>query len=484
MKLRIASFIIFLLLFLASAFFAQRFAYQTFSYSVSGENSGLSALLRSKNDDSGDSLLICSHGTNSHKEVFLPLALIMATHGFSCLLIDSSTLSTDEGINLRVKEILAAKAISEKRLRPFSRVVALGHSDGGPPSLALMHKNSFYQAEVVILGSQLSETVPANIPVKGFIGGFDQIFPVAEVIADFNKISNQSGKVKVSWLSDHFTEQYDPILLSAITESVLKTKSVTPLSVGAGLLVFALAVIFSFVAGLLTGEPGPWRPYYAIGIAIFTWVSIANGAMNSLFSFPSTIALPLSFMLGFNAGFVPAWRHIRPFLIFFLLMELNVVIATQFFRDNLSTALPWLPVFLLWHPFAWVCKMSLFCTSLMHRALPWTVSHWHLPLLLLTTLPFVLRKGILPPCLSFIKPGAKSQGAADDQESGLLPDKKQQFRLAALLVLTMLGLWAVRFSQGMIQTEILQAVAGNFLKTLLLPCIYLIYLVCCSKTKS
>ncbi|MEW6710334.1 MAG: hypothetical protein AB1403_10980 [Candidatus Riflebacteria bacterium] len=476
MKIRPASFLCFLILMAISVFVSQKIEYRSYLRAFSGVEPGRVALIAASGNASAKALIICSHGTNSHKEVFLPIATIMALQGAESIIIDSSILSTDEGISKRVEEIHNVKSALTEGRRSSSNVIALGHSDGGPPSLAFLSATASNSGAVLILGSQLSERIPPGIPTRGFVGGFDQIFPAADVINDFRKNVGSSDSVRVSWLSDHFTEQYDPILLSALSDAICGKNSISPFKVGLGLLAFAVAIVLALAAGMVTGAPDGERRCYAWGIALFVWITLGSGGKEILQNMPVPAVLLLFYQIGLNCGFVPGWNHLKPCLIFFVLMEINVVLGTAFFWENIGEALPWLPAFLLWYPVAWVCKLGLFGFSLMHRAFPAWMVDWNLPWLILTILPLIISRGIVPLCLGFLAPTALP-GAAATALNFDKPDRHKQLRFAVVLMAVMVIFWVIRFSQGMIQAEILQAVAGNFMRTLLLPCSYLIFLV-------
>ncbi len=476
MKIRLASFVCFFILLAISIFFSQKFEYRPYLHVFTGSEPSRAAFLAASGNSSARALIICSHGTNSHKEVFLPVATIMAVHGAESILIDSSILSTDEGISRRVDEIKSVKSILTQGRRSSSNVIALGHSDGGPPSLAFMSATASNTGATLILGSQLSERIPQGIPTRGFVGGFDQIFPAADVIKDFKKLASSSEPVCVSWLSDHFTEQYDPVLLSALSDAIWGKNSISPFRVGLGLFAFAAAILFALAAGMATGAPEGERGCYAWGIALFVLISMGSGQKEILQSMPLPAVLLLFYLLGLNCGFVPGWKHLKPCLIFFVLMEINVVLGTAFFWENLGEALPWLPAFLLWYPFAWVCKLGLFGFSLMHRAFPVWMVDCNLPWLILTILPLIISRGIVPHFIGFLMPTA-SPDAATTALKVDKPEGHKQLRFALALMAVMVIFWGIRFSQGMIQAEILQAVAGNFMRTLLLPCSYLIFQV-------
>lgn len=482
MKIRLAGFLGFFVLLAIAVFFSQKIEYRPYSRAFMGGEPGRAAFLAASGNSAAKALMVCSHGTNSHKEVFLPIATIMAMHGVESIIIDSSILSTDEGISRRVEEIQSVKNSLTQGRRSSANIIALGHSDGGPPSLAFMSAAKPETGAVLILGSQLSERIPQGIPTRGFVGGFDQIFPAADVIKDFKKLASGSDPVRVSWLSDHFTEQYDPVLLAALSDAISGKNSISPFRVGFGLFAFAVAILLALAAGMVTGAPEGERGCYTLGMALFVGIFLWSGPKEILQTMPLPSVLLLFYLLGLNCGFVPCWKHLKPCLVFFVLMEVNVVLGTTFFWENFGEAMPWLPAFLLWYPFAWVCKLGLFGFSLMHRAFPVWMIDWHLPWLALALLPLIISRGIIPHFLDFLLPVVTpdASSVSDAVEVSLKVDSqagRQQLRFAAVLMAVMLILWGVRFSQGMIQAEILQAVAGNFMRTLLLPCFYLIYLV-------
>ncbi len=452
-----------------------------FDYQPPSSGSNSARFLRYNGADSPGprTLAIFSHGTNSHKEVFLPIAFALALHGVDSLLIDSTVLSTDDGIRQRSEEIAAIRSASERSVGRPARVVALGHSDGGPPSLEYMAAAGSPTDLVIILGSQLSARLPAHLPIKGFVGGFDQIFPAADVIGDFARLI-PPDEVVVSWLSDHFTEQYDPILIAAITRT-LSGRQLSPWLAAAFLALFAIAGLFALVTGLAAGSDSRERGAYAWCFAISVWFLLLSGYAHPLLQMPLPAAMLVFFSLGLAAGFVPARRHIKIFAVFFILMEINVVISTAFFREHLAAALPWLPAFLLWYAVAWVCKLALFAFSLTHRVVPDYLGGWQTAWLALTLLPLIFRQGLAATVANLLypPPGEPVISASTDQveAAGTNGRSLNQERLAVALIATMLLLWAIRFAQGMVQAEIMRAAAENFIRTLLLPCCYLLYII-------
>lgn len=475
-KVRLAFYLGFFFMVIISIFLSQKIDYRPSIFTSSEGIPGRAALVTPPGVVDFNALVICSHGTNSHKEVFLPIASLMALQGISSIVIDSLILSTDEGISKRVEEIRNVQNSLLKGSDSPSKIIALGHSDGGPPSLAFMSSTKIKDGAALILGSQLSEKVPEGVPTKGFVGGFDQIFPARDMITDFQRLTSPNNPVRISWLSDHFTEQYDPILLTALSETITGKKSISSFKVGLGLFLFALGVVLAFSAGILTGDPLGERACYAWGTAFFVGLSLLGGSKELFQQCPVAAVFILFYLLGFNCGFVPDWKHLKPFLIFFLLMELNVVAGTTFFWSNLGESLPWLPLFLLWYPFAWICKIGLFAFSLTHRAFPMWMVDWYLPWVILSLLPFLFVRGIIPLCQGIFLTSPKTNAIKSIITTEITFAQKQT-RLAVILVLVMLLLWCIRFSQGMIQADVMQAVAGNFMRTLLLPCFYLIFLV-------
>lgn len=478
MKTRLYLFVCFLVVTTIAFLALRQFDYQPFS---TGNGNDSARLLRHKSADSLDSrtLTIFSHGTNSHKEVFLPIALALALQGVDSLLIDSTILSTDDGLRRRCEEIAAVRSSYERSSGQPARVVALGHSDGGPPSLEYLADASSTADGVIILGSQLSARIPAQLPIRGFVGGFDQIFPAADVIGDFARLI-PPGQVLVSWLSDHFTEQYDPLLIAAITGAI-SGRQLSPWLAAACLTLFSIAVLFALAAGLAVGTSSGERGFYTWCFALPLWLLLLSDHAHPLLQMPVPAAILVLFSLGLSAGVVPARRHLRIFAVFFMLMEINVVLSTAFFRENLTAALPWLPAFLLWYPVAWVCKLALFAFSLTHRVVPDYLGGWQTAWLLLTLVPLIFRQGLAASFAGLIyqlpkKPDISASAGPAEAGTGI-GHSLNQTRLAVALSAIMLILWTIRFAQGMVQGEIMQAVAGNFLSTLLLPCCYLLYIL-------
>lgn len=478
MKTRLVLFVSFLVITMIAFLVQRQFDCQILSI---GSNTGSARILKLNGTGSPSlrTLAIFSHGTNSHKEVFLPIALALALQGIDSLLIDSNILSTDDGLRKRSEEIAAIRSISERTIDPPARVFALGHSDGGPPSLEYMADAGGPADGVIILGSQLSARIPAHLPLRGFVGGFDQIFPAGDVIKDFARLI-PPGQAFVSWLSDHFTEQYDPILIAAITGTI-SGRQFSPWLTAACLALFAMAVLFALATGISVGVVSGERSFYTWCFALSVWLLLLSGHAHRLLQMPVPAAILVSFSLGISAGFVPSKRHLGIFAVFFMLMEINVVISAAFFRENLTTALPWLPAFLLWYPVAWLCKLALFAFSLTHRVVPDYFGGWQAAWLVLTFVPLIFRRGLYAtgaallcksPENSDISASAGPVKTENSPGQGL-----NQTRLAIALSATMLILWAIRFAQGMIQADIMQAVAGNFINTLLLPCCFLVYIL-------
>lgn len=478
MKTRLALFVCFLVVIMVAFLVQRQFDYQAISAAGSNDSA---RLLHFKDAGSKGprTLAVFSHGTNSHKEVFLPIALALALQGIDSLLIDSTILSTDDGLRQRSQEIAAIRSAYESSSGQPARFFAIGHSDGGPPSLEYMADAGDPTDGVIILGSQLSARIPAKLPTRGFVGGFDQIFPAADVIGDFARLIPPRD-VLVSWLSDHFTEQYDPILISAIS-GVISGRQLYPWLAAACLALFAMAVIFALATGLAAGTPSGERSFYTWGFAMPLWLMLLSGHAHPLLQMPLPAAILVSFSLGISAGFVPSRRHLGIFAVFFMLMEINVVISTAFFRENLTAALPWLPAFLLWYPVAWVCKLALFAFSLTHRVVPDYLGGWQAAWLVLTLVPLIFRQGLAATVAGILCQVPEKQAISDPADSveagNSIGRGLNQKRLAVALLASMLILWVIRFSQGMVQAEIMQAVAGNFISTLLLPCCYLLYIL-------
>ena len=136
-------------------------------------------------------------------------------------------------------------------------------------------------------------------------------------------------------------------------------------------------------------------------------------------------------------------------------MLVNVVISTPLVRADIGTAAPWLPVLVPWFLLAWVPKAALFVVSVLTATGPAGV--WVPPGLLAAGLVALARPGA----------GDRVVWRAD------APSKTGSARVALGLVALMLLLWGVRFAQGMVQADVLSAVATNFSRSLILPSIYL-----------
>src|SRR5262249_6832763 len=70
---------------------------------------GAVTLMRARPAGDPGGLVIGAQGTNSHREIFLPLAWELARRGWALAAVDSRTLSTDDGIAIRARELLAVR---------------------------------------------------------------------------------------------------------------------------------------------------------------------------------------------------------------------------------------------------------------------------------------------------------------------------------------------------------------------------------------
>jgi len=407
-----------------------------------------------------DKLVICSHGTNSHKEVFIPLAWELSNRGFTVFTLDSPTLSTDEGIKQRIKEIGEALATYEKQIgKKLTKVCLIGHSDGVPPSLAFKKMYNGAPTSCVIMGSYLTESGKNADDVAAAIGGFDQVFPPAEVLRSLRDGVSTKAPFIVSWLSDHFTEQYDPILIGGISNLFSPNDASFPsISIGFRVLIFSMAMLFAFSTGIFMAVE-----FSLTGRIIGFIASMLFWAATASFPWFQTI-VPI-FLLGAVIGPQPGRRACKIMLYFALLMGLNITLTSIFFWKNFLSSAPWLIPAIPWYFIAWTAKISFFIFSIMERTnfSPFPAMPSSLFILGLTATIF---PGGIGNFFSRI-----TLGKYDTTEK-TQPDKSRT--LAFSLFGIMLFLWVLRFRQGMLQMEILESVLENFLRMLVLPGSYLL----------
>jgi len=117
---------------------------------------------------------------------------------------------------------------------------------------------------------------------------------------------------------------------------------------------------------------------------------------------------------------------------------------------------------MFWYLSAWVVKLTLFVVSLVRRADPFALEAMPSPLLVVAMLALAVPN--LPGLL-----GRTFQSSAANSH-----DTRQR-TLALLLVSIMAALWVVRFFQGFLRLEILESMAGTYLRTLLLPALWLLW---------
>ncbi|MBI3037938.1 hypothetical protein HYY75_02645 [bacterium] len=405
-------------------------------------------------------ILVCSHGTNSHKEVFLPLAWELCNRGFFVLSPDSSTLSTDEGIPVKVEEIKSALHVVQNEIGGNAyRISVLGHSDGGPPSL-----NFYKNIEVnrrtwaLLLGSYLSESATPLGNVAGFVGGFDQIFPPEEVKASFVENGASGETCFISWFSDHFTEQYDPFLQTQISNTLFGEKNSFRVF-SFGFRVFSLAFgvgVFFFFGVTVFSKLSFWNRLIVLGFSLFLFIFFQDNVWAPTFV--------LWFFLGGTLGKSPQGQQIITLLVFFLLMTLNVCVSSIFFWKNFSQIWWWVWLGIPWYLISWIAKITLFSFSLVSKFNIAGFENFPVIMLVLAT-GLAVKPGIISLLLT------KAMLSLKKKEGAEIGGSKGY--LAFFLFAVMTGLWGIRFLQGFVQAEVLRSVAGNFLRMLVLPTIYI-----------
>lgn len=405
---------------------------------------------------------VCSHGTNSHKEVFLPLGLELSKRGFFVLSLDSPTLSTDEGIHTRVKEIQTSIHFLEKKLGfVFEKYSLIGHSDGVPPSLQLSAELSPEKLlNTVVIGSFLNESASKIDRLLVVAGAYDQVFPIGEIKRDLKLFGKSLSTFYFSWLSDHFTEQYDPLLLGHLTDQISGIPGEKTWWHLLGFVsLFSGGITAAFFLGSFVSEER--NLFIRVMTALF-FLFIWNSGTR-VFIQP----LGLFFFFGAAAGNLVTERVAKPVGVFFLLVVLNGVLASGYFLENVWEGLPWLPLTICWYLVAWIAKIALFAFSLVHRA-NWTIlENCPLGFIILASL-YILMPEIRNPLAR--KTPLEVAGPASSRS------EKQKHLFLGLFFL-LIFLWGIRFSQGFVQEEVLISVATNYLRMLVLPTIYLGLLV-------
>ncbi|HQG28810.1 MAG TPA: hypothetical protein PLY73_09630, partial [Candidatus Ozemobacteraceae bacterium] len=253
--------------------------------------------------------------------------------------------------------------------------------------------------------------------------------------------------------SDHFTEQYDPVLITAVADFIAGT-SRSPFASARRVLGFALLAVIAFLGGTrAAGRSAAFRAFF-VGAALALW---QFGSRLEWPRGPAVLAL-----LGMLAGPLPGGPSLRFVTVFWSLMAINVSAASAWFRDNISSDIIWLPLMMFWYLSAWVVKLTLFVVSLVRRADPFALEAMPSPLLVVAMLALAVPN--LPGLL-----GRTFQSSAANSH-----DTRQR-TLALLLVSIMAALWVVRFFQGFLRLEILESMAGTYLRTLLLPALWLLW---------
>ncbi|HEY9069401.1 MAG TPA: hypothetical protein VIV61_04035 [Candidatus Ozemobacteraceae bacterium] len=416
-------------------------------------------------------VLLAAHGTNSHREIFLPLAWECSRRSVSLFAFDSPTVTTDEGVAIRRDELAAAARALTRRYPTASITSVLGHSDGVPPALEFAGAGEGKPFRALILGSFVTyveegertteaqrhrdfsfTTERAVATYAAFAGAFDQVFPVAEIRASLDELHQSEAPLTVSWLSDHFVEQYDPILISAALSAIIHAP-VSPWLPALSLLLYVCILVLAFIGGTAAAtESRAFRPLLAGGFLVL-W---AVGA-----SVEWTKGPALAGLLGMVAGPLPVLRTVRPIVTFWGLMAANVAVASAWFRDHLTAGLLWFPVMAAWYLPAWLVKLALFSTSLARRADPLALPYVPSPVLALAAIAVLWPA--LPEMLRDCFTRRESAGTGDRSRT-----------LAFILVAAMLLLWVIRFFQGFVRLEILASMAATYARTLLLPTLWLL----------
>lgn len=442
-----------ILLFLQCGGFSWRVLPETFT--VGGRTiEGLFFARETPGRQSND-IVIAAHGTNSHREIFLPLAWECGRMGIPLFTFDSPTVTTDEGVEIRRRELEAAvEALCSRRNASFTFHL-IGHSDGVPPILAFAAGMPASRLRSVsILGSFATPDAARAATPSVFAGAFDQVFPVSEIRASLAENGYPKAPFTISWLSDHFTEQYDPLLTSSIAGAIT---GITP-SPAASVLPILLFVLISLSAAIL-GMCAASSSF--LFRAVFIFFSLQMWYIGYYIEWTKGAAV--IGMIGMLAGPLPL-RAVATFVfIFWGLMAMNVAATAEWFRSNLSEALLWLPVAMLWYVVAWTVKLTLFLPSLIQRiGSPFYAS---LPTALLALA-----------ALSLLFPDLPGRVRRAFETSAPSAATARSRPLAIALVAVMAGLWTIRFFQGFVRLEILESMAGTYLRTLLLPTFWLLWM--------
>ncbi len=399
-------------------------------------------------------VVLAAHGTNSHREIFMPLAWECTNRGIHLFTFDSPTVTTDEGVGIRSRELEAALSslgASPSAHLPFHLA---GHSDGVPPSLALAGRSQpSTLRSMSILGSFATPDMAHLATVSAFAGTLDQVFPVSEIRASLDEHAASQAPLHLSRLSDHFTEQYDPILITAVADFITGT-SHSPFGALRRLLVFVLLAILAFFGGTrAAGRNAAFRLFF-IGSALALW------HFGNRLEWPRGPAILALF--GMLAGPIPGGTTLWFAGVFWSLMAVNVSAASAWFRDHISEDIFWAPLMMCWYLPAWIVKLTLFLVSLVRRADPFALDTVPSPLLAIAVLALVAPN--LPGRL----------GRIFESAAPVSHDNRQR-TLAFILVSIMAGLWVVRFFQGFLRLEILESMAGTYLRTLLFPALWLLW---------
>lgn len=399
-------------------------------------------------------VVLAAHGTNSHREIFMPLAWECANRGISLFTFDSPTVTTDEGVGIRSRELEAALSALRASHSALLAFHLAGHSDGVPPSLAFAGRShpSLFRS-MSILGSFATTDSKQIATVSAFAGTLDQVFPVSEIRESLDEYAASQTQLHLSRLSDHFTEQYDPVLITGIADFIAGTNR-SPLGAARRLLGLAFLAVLAFLGGTRAACRSAVFRLCFIGCSLALW------HLGNRLEWPRGPAV-LS-LLGMLAGPIPGGTSLRFIAVFWSLMAINVSAASTWFRDHISSDIIWAPLMMFWYLPAWIVKLTLFLVSLVRRADPLALDAVQSPLLVIAGMALVVPN--LPGRL----------GRMFGSTASMSHDSRQR-TLAFLLVSIMAALWVVRFFQGFLRLEILESMAGTYLRTLLLPAFWLLW---------
>jgi len=299
------------------------------------------------------------------------------------------------------------------------------------------------------------------------------VFPVAEIRASLDESHRAKTPLTVSWLSDHFVEQYDPLLISAILSFIIRAP-VSPWLPTLSLLLYAAIHVLAFIGGTAAAsESRSYRPSFAGGFLVL-WI------VGSTVEWTKGPAL--AGLLGMVTGPLPILRTVRVIVTFWGLMAANVAVASAWFQEHLAEGLLWLPAMAAWYLPAWLVKLALFSTSLARRADPIALPYVPSTVLALAVVAVYwpalagifwtrFTDGTTPGASRCAPTNDSTIAGADRDPSGW---RSPAGRIASILVAVMVLLWVVRFFQGFVRFEILASMTATYARTLLLPTLWLL----------